>query len=187
MVNCCFRARSRHPGASLTPRGILPILVSDIERARDENIKYRIPIRLFIIVLAKRYDRRLGELSPRRITVPHIRPLRLRSLIEHRYNNLQVESILATAVMVPAVHASFPSSPPSGPSFVPASQAATPAHPFPAIFGNFHPFMRPNNTRGHLKGKLRFPWEKLRTGIGKIMISFHSTHTRARVMLQSRL
>jgi len=82
--------------------------------------------------------------------------------------------------MAPAVHASFPSSSPSDPWFVPASLAATPAHPFPAIFGNFHPFMRPNNTRGHLKGKLRFPWEKLRTGIGKIMISFHSAYTRAR-------
>lgn len=69
-------------------------------------------------------------------------------------------------------------SPSSGAVLAPSGRPATPAHPFPAIFGNFHPFIRPNNTlaRGHLKGKSRFPQEKVRTGIRKMMILFHTVN-----------
>lgn len=52
-----------------------------------------------------------------------------------------------------------PISPFPAPPIQPRAAAAS-AHPFPAIFGNFHPFMRPNNTGqpvacGYLKGKFR--------------------------------
>lgn len=112
--------------------------------------------------------RSLGVL--RRITVPHIRPLRSRSLIEHRYNNIpQPESVLATTVMALWVQYPFPASqihpPPPGRSRL--RRAATSAHPFPAIFGNFHPFMWPNNTgqpkrAAILKGNFAFSLGKNR-------------------------
>lgn len=77
--------------------------------------------------------------------------------------------------MALSLYTAFPTrgSPPAPSSL---RRSGVSAHSFPAIFGNFHPFMRPNNTLartlGHLKGKLRFPQEKVRTGIRKMMILF---------------
>ena len=58
------------------------------------------------------------------------------SLIEHRYNNSKLESVLATTIMGPP----FPY--PSHPFRPRFGEAATRAHLFPVIFGNFHPFTR---------------------------------------------
>lgn len=73
-----------------------------------------------------------------------------------------------------------------------SSDRATPAHPFPAIFGNFHPFTWPNNTRARaasigivqtFEREIAFPRGKIsRQATGKI-VNYISTNkaTRKRI------
>lgn len=65
-------------------------------------------------------------------------------------------SRFATAVMAPGSILPLPPPPFQTHAHTPFRQCprfvgpATPAHPFPAIFGNFHPFIRLNNTLARL-------------------------------------
>lgn len=116
---------------------------------RDAIWNYRVWLTQLLIITVTRYDSRARSLE-------HYEESRFHTSVHYariHWSNIGTimcnpESVLATAVMALWFqHTTFPS-----PRIPPHSarprlrRAANSAHPFPAIFGNFHPFMRPNNT-----------------------------------------